>query len=182
MLDHTPFVEQFTIVFVRVCVFPNEYLIICTHVLSLHCVSPLQKPVSVSVSDLLKQSYETFGFISTEKIEHLQNDSRLKVRSASPLTPSHRHALTPSHYYALTPSRPHTLTPSQVGQSLQESSRRSMLRATMERSKFARDELEKLYFWFEVDKNARKLCYFFQTLVNVKLVYTLLLMCCYIVC
>ena len=58
-----------------------------------------------------------------------------------------------------------------------------MLRATMERSKFARDELEKLYFWFEVDKNARKLiCCFFQTLVNVKLVYTLLLMCCYIVC
>ena len=37
-----------------------------------------------------------------------------------------------------------------VGQNLQESSRRSLLRATMENSKFTRKELEVLYQWFEV--------------------------------
>lgn len=38
----------------------------------------------------------------------------------------------------------------EVGQNLQESSRRSLLRATMENSKFSRKELDVLYKWFEV--------------------------------
>ena len=37
-----------------------------------------------------------------------------------------------------------------VPQILQNSTRRSLLRATMEGSKFTRAELERLYFWFEV--------------------------------
>lgn len=37
----------------------------------------------------------------------------------------------------------------EVGQNLQESSRRSLLRATMENAKFSRKELEVLYKWFE---------------------------------
>lgn len=37
-------------------------------------------------------------------------------------------------------------------QILQDSTRRSLLRVTMEGSKFTRPELDKLYFWFEVKK------------------------------
>ena len=40
----------------------------------------------------------------------------------------------------------------EVGQSLVESSKRSILRATMESAKFTRKELEVLYKWFEVNK------------------------------
>ncbi len=40
----------------------------------------------------------------------------------------------------------------EVGQNLQESSRRSLLRATMENAKFSRKELEVLYKWFEVSR------------------------------
>ena len=39
----------------------------------------------------------------------------------------------------------------EVGQTLVESSKRSILRATMESAKFTRRELEVLYKWFEVD-------------------------------
>ena len=39
----------------------------------------------------------------------------------------------------------------EVGQTLVESSKRSILRATMESAKFTRKELEVLYKWFEVD-------------------------------
>ena len=38
----------------------------------------------------------------------------------------------------------------EVSNSLQDSTKRSLLRATMEGSKFTRPELEQLYFWFEV--------------------------------
>jgi hypothetical protein len=38
----------------------------------------------------------------------------------------------------------------EVGQTLQDSSRRSLLRATMDSAKFTRKELEVLYQWFEV--------------------------------
>lgn len=67
------------------------------------------------VSDLIKQSYETFGFITNETIDKMRNAARLEV-----------------------------------GQALVESSKRSVLRATMESTKFSRKELEVLYKWFEV--------------------------------
>ena len=41
----------------------------------------------------------------------------------------------------------------EVGQTLVESSKRSILRATMESAKFTRKELEVLYKWFEVSKS-----------------------------
>ncbi len=40
----------------------------------------------------------------------------------------------------------------EVGQNLQDSSRRSILRASMENTRFTRDELEVLYKWFEVGR------------------------------
>ena len=67
------------------------------------------------MSDLIKQSYESFGFISNEAIEKMRNSAWLVV-----------------------------------GQTLFDSSRRSILRASMENAKFTRKELEKLYMWFEV--------------------------------
>lgn len=69
----------------------------------------------MSVSDLLKQSYETYGFITNETIDRLRNSARLEV-----------------------------------GQTLLESSKKSILRASMEGSKFTRKELEELFKWFEV--------------------------------
>ena len=39
----------------------------------------------------------------------------------------------------------------EVGQNLVESSKRSILRATMESAKFTRKELDVLYKWFEVN-------------------------------
>jgi hypothetical protein len=38
-------------------------------------------------------------------------------------------------------------------QILQDSTRRSLLRATMEGSKFTRAELEQFYIWFEVSRD-----------------------------
>ena len=76
-----------------------------------------QRPVNVSVSDLLKQSYETYGFINNETIERLRNSARLEV-----------------------------------SQTLLESSKKSILRASMEGSKFTRPELEELFKWFKVSK------------------------------
>lgn len=75
----------------------------------------MQKPTPISVADLIKQSYETYGFISNEAIEKMRNSAWLVV-----------------------------------GQSLFESSKRSILRASMENAKFTRKELEKLYTFFEV--------------------------------
>lgn len=69
----------------------------------------------MTIHELLKQSYECFGFISNSAIEKMRMAARLEV----------------CHI-------------------LQDSSRRSILRATMEGSKFTRAELEQLYFWFEV--------------------------------
>ena len=69
----------------------------------------------MAILDLIKQSYETFGFIANETIDKMRNAARLEV-----------------------------------GQSLVESSKRSILRATMENAKFSRKELEVLYKWFEV--------------------------------
>lgn len=80
-------------------------------------LTPLQqKCTPVTISDLIKQSYETFGFIANETIEKMRNAARLEV-----------------------------------GQTLGESSKRSILRATMESAKFTRKELEVLYKWFEVN-------------------------------
>lgn len=67
------------------------------------------------MSDLLKQSYETFGFITNDSIEKMRNSARLEV-----------------------------------GQTLLESSKKSILRASMEGSKFSRKELEVLFEWFQV--------------------------------
>lgn len=85
------------------------------HSISYICVSQ-QKPAPVTISDVIKQSYETYGFISNETIDKMRNAARLEV-----------------------------------GQTLVESSKRSILRATMESAKFTRRELEVLYKWFEVD-------------------------------
>lgn len=74
-----------------------------------------QRPAPLSVTDLIKQSNETFSFINNKTIENLRNAALLVV-----------------------------------GQNLQDSSRRSLLRATMENAKFTRKELEVLYKWFEV--------------------------------
>ena len=54
----------------------------------------------------------------------------------------------------------------EVGQSLVESSRRSILRATMESAKFTRKELEMLYKWFEV-KNSSVLRFMFLSLLYI---------------
>ncbi len=70
----------------------------------------------MSVSDLLKQSYETFGFITNDSIEKMRNSARLEV-----------------------------------SQTLLESSKKSILRASMEGSKFTRKELEELFKWFQVN-------------------------------
>ena len=80
-------------------------------------VCSFQNSTLVTISDLIKQSYETYGFITNEMIEKMRNAARLEV-----------------------------------GQSLVESSKRSILRATMESAKFTRKELEVLYKWFEVNK------------------------------
>ena len=69
----------------------------------------------MSVTDLLKQSNETFSVVTNQTIDTMRNAALLDV-----------------------------------GQNLQESSRRSLLRATMENAKFSRKELEVLYKWFEV--------------------------------
>ena len=79
-------------------------------------VCSFQNSTLVTISDLIKQSYETYGFITNETIEKMRNAARLEV-----------------------------------GQSLVESSKRSILRATMESAKFTRKELEVLYKWFEVN-------------------------------
>ncbi len=88
----------------------NFYVYVC------HVISHAQRPTHVSVSDLLKQSYETYGFISNETIEKMRNSARLEV-----------------------------------GQTLLESSKKSILRASMEGSKFNRKELEELFKWFQVN-------------------------------
>ncbi|CAI8043673.1 TBC1 domain family member 9, partial [Geodia barretti] len=74
----------------------------------------IKKQAPVSIHELIKQSYECFGFISNSTIERMRMGARLEV----------------CHH-------------------LQDSSRRSILRTTMEGSKFTRPELEQLYFWFE---------------------------------
>lgn len=82
-----------------------------------------QKPAPVTVSEFIKQSYETYGFITNETIDKMRNAARLEV-----------------------------------GQTLVESSKRSMLRATMESAKFTRKELEVLYKWFEVNSVSVSVC------------------------
>lgn len=69
----------------------------------------------MTVTDLIKQSNESFSVITNHSIEIMRNAALLEV-----------------------------------GQNLQESSRKSLLRAAMENSKFTRKELEVLYKWFEV--------------------------------
>lgn len=73
------------------------------------------------MSDLLKQSYETYGFISYETILKMRNSARLEV-----------------------------------GQTLLESSKKSILRASMEGSKFNRKELEELFKWFQVSRGNKE--------------------------
>ena len=55
----------------------------------------------------------------------------------------------------------------EVGQSLVESSKRSILRATMESAKFTRKELEVLYKWFEVNKSQLKCLCQYQYVVRI---------------
>jgi hypothetical protein len=78
----------------------------------------VKRQAPVSINELLKQSYESFGFISNSTIERMRTGARLVV-----------------------------------GKILQDSTRRSLLRATMEGSKFTRAELEQFYIWFEVSRD-----------------------------
>lgn len=72
-----------------------------------------QKPLPVSVGELIRQAYQIFGFIKNDTIEKMRNAARLSIC-----------------------------------QTLMDTSRKSLLRAVMEGSKFSRSELEQLYFWF----------------------------------
>ena len=48
-----------------------------THTNSLpHAHMPTKRPLPVTIFDLIKQSYETFGFITNETIERMRNAAR----------------------------------------------------------------------------------------------------------